>query len=199
MSGPTIGDDGIARCPWGAGSELYREYHDTEWGVPVRGEQALFERVMLEAFQSGLAWITILRKRPAFREAFAGFDPDVVATYDEGDFDRLMADAGIVRNRLKIRATIANAKATVAMRETVEGGLDGLIWSFVPDRPLHAETMGDLPTQTAESKALAKALKKHDFVFVGPTTAYALMTAVGLVDAHLVGCHRHGVAAAGTA
>ncbi|MDQ8043291.1 MAG: DNA-3-methyladenine glycosylase I [Solirubrobacteraceae bacterium] len=187
----TIGEDGVGRCPWGAAEGLYRDYHDTEWGVTVRGDQALFERLTLEAFQSGLAWITILRKRPAFRAAFADFDPDLVAAFTEDDYDRLMADAGIVRNRLKIRAAITNAQAVVALRER-GGSLDELIWRHVPSEPVEAHTMAELPTQTAESKALTKALKAEGFVFVGPTTAYALMTAVGLVDAHLIGCHRHG-------
>lgn len=189
-----IGDDGLARCPWGgAGPDLYVEYHDTEWGVPVRGDQGLYERLTLEAFQSGLAWITILRKRDNFRAAFAGFDPDVVAGFDERDVERLMADAGIVRNRAKILAAIQNARATVALREAGQS-LDALVWSFVPEVQVVAERMGDLPTQTPESKALAKTLKKQGFAFVGPTTAYALMTAVGIAEGHLVGCHRHGVA-----
>ncbi len=190
--GAVLGDDGVWRCPWGAGSELYREYHDGEWGVPVRGDQALLERLTLEAFQSGLSWITILRKRDNFRAAFAGFDPDEIAEFDEVDVERLMQDAGIVRNRAKILAAITNARATVALRE--HGGLDALIWSHVPDEPIHPRTMGELPSLTPESKALAKSLKKAGFAFVGPTTAYALMTAVGLVDAHLVGCHRRDVA-----
>jgi DNA-3-methyladenine glycosylase I len=193
--GAVVGEDGLARCPWGAGSELYREYHDREWGVPVHGDQPLLERLTLEAFQSGLAWITILRKREHFRMAFAGFDPDVVAEFDGVDVERLMQDAGIVRNRAKILAAITNARATVALRE--HGGLDALIWSHVPGQPIQPRAMAELPSQTPESKALAKALKQAGLVFVGPTTAYALMTAVGLVDAHLVGCHRRGVAVNG--
>jgi DNA-3-methyladenine glycosylase I len=189
-----IGDDGLARCPWGgSGPELYVEYHDTEWGVPVHGDQGLYERLTLEAFQSGLAWITILRKRDNFRAAFAGFDPDVVAGFDESDVERLMADAGIVRNRAKILAAIQNAQAVIALREAGES-LDALVWSFVPEEQVAAESMGELPSQTPESKALAKTLKKKGFVFVGPTTAYALMTAVGIAEGHLVGCHRYGVA-----
>lgn len=192
---PVVGEDGEARCPWGAAPGLYREYHDTEWGVPVHGDAALYERLTLEAFQSGLAWITILRKRENFRAAFAAFDPDAVAGFDDADVERLMADAGIVRNRAKVLAAINNAKATVALRE--HGGLDALIWSHAPDEPVLAETMSELPALTAESKALAKALKKAGFVFVGPTTAYALMTAVGLADGHLAGCHRRDEAIAG--
>ncbi len=192
---PVVGEDGEARCPWGAAPGLYREYHDTEWGVPVHGDAPLYERLTLEAFQSGLAWITILRKRDNFRAAFARFDPDVVATFDEADVERLMQDAGIVRNRAKVLAAINNAQATVALRD--DGGLDALVWSHAPQEPVFAETMGELPALTAESKALAKALKNAGFVFVGPTTAYALMTAVGIADGHLVGCHRHGEAVAG--
>lgn len=194
-----IGDDGLARCPWGgAGPELYVRYHDEEWGVPVRGDQGLFERLTLEAFQSGLAWITILRKREHFRAAFADFDPAVVADFGEADVERLMADAGIVRNRAKILAAIQNARATVALQEAGES-LDALVWSFVPEEQVAATAMHELPTQTPESKALAKTLKQKGFAFVGPTTAYALMTAVGIAEGHLVGCHRHGVAIRGGA
>ena len=192
MDGPVVGDDGLARCPWGAGSEVYRAYHDTEWGVPVHGEAAYFERLTLEAFQSGLSWLTILNKREAFREVFAGFDADVVAAYDDADFDRLMGDARIVRNRLKVRAAITNAQATVALRE--KGGLEAFLHSYAPDAHPAPETSDQIPAVTPESKALAKALKKEGFVFVGPTTGYALMQALGLVDDHLVGCHRRGSA-----
>lgn len=192
-----IGEDGLARCPWGgSGPDLYVEYHDREWGVPVRGDQGLYERLTLEAFQSGLAWITILRKRDNFRAAFAGFDPDAVASFGESEVERLMADAGIVRNRAKILAAIQNAQAVVALREAGES-LDELVWSFAPEEQVVAERMSELPTQTPESKALAKTLKKKGFAFVGPTTAYALMTAVGIAEGHLAGCHRHGVAIAG--
>lgn len=174
-----------ARC-FGDGDPLYERYHDEEWGVPVRDEHGLFERICLEAFQSGLAWITILRKREAFRAAFAGFDPDAVARFGEADVARLMADAGIVRNRAKIAAAIANARATVAVR--AEGGLADLVWSFAPpDRPAPA-TFADVPAQTEESKALSRALKARGFRFVGPTTAYAAMQACGLVDDHLATC-----------
>jgi DNA-3-methyladenine glycosylase I len=187
-----VGDDGLARCPWAAGHPLNREYHDTEWGVPVHGERGLYERISLEAFQSGLSWLTILAKRPAFRAAFANFDPDAVVAFGDADVERLMGDAAIVRNRAKINAAIKNARATVALR--AGGGLDRLIWSYVPERPLEPRTMTDLPTTSPESKAMAKDLKSRGFAFVGPTTAYALMEAIGMVDAHLVGCHRRGVA-----
>ena len=187
-----VGEDGLARCPWATGHPLNREYHDTEWGTPVHGERGLFERISLEAFQSGLSWLTILAKRPAFRTAFANFEPDAVAAFTDADVERLMADAAIVRNRAKIDAAIQNARATVALR--ADSGLDRLIWSYAPERPLEPRTMADLPTASAESKALAKDLKSRGFAFVGPTTAYALMEAIGMVDAHLLGCHRRGVA-----
>ena len=188
--GPVVGDDDVARCPWAVSHPVNRAYHDTEWGVPVRGETGLFERITLEAFQSGLSWLTILRKRPAFREAFSGFDAERVATFGDRDIERLMADAAIVRNHAKILATIANARATIALRE--HGGLDALIWRYRDDDPPAPRTVSDVPTTSAESKAMAKELKSYGFSFVGPTTAYALMEAIGLVDTHLAGCHRRG-------
>jgi DNA-3-methyladenine glycosylase I len=182
-----VSDDDGPRC-FGADDPLYRAYHDEEWGRPVRDERGLFERVSLEAFQSGLAWITILRKREAFRAAFAGFDPDAVARFGDDDVARLLADAGIVRNRMKVEATIANARATVALRES-DTPLHELIWSFAPDpRPPAPRSWADVPAVTPESTALAKALKKQGFRFVGPTTAYAAMQACGLVNDHLEGC-----------
>jgi DNA-3-methyladenine glycosylase I len=187
--GALPGPDGRLRCPWGRSAD-YLAYHDDEWGRPVRGETALFERFTLEAFQSGLSWLTILRKRENFRAAFAGFDADVVARYAEADVARLLADAGIVRNRSKIDAAIANARAVVTLRETHDGGLDSLVWSFAPDgatRPA-PRVLGDVPARTPESTALAKTLKRHGFAFVGPTTAYAAMQACGLVNDHLVDC-----------
>jgi DNA-3-methyladenine glycosylase I len=187
--GALPGPDGRLRCPWGRSAD-YLAYHDTEWGRPVRGETALFERFTLEAFQSGLSWLTILRKREGFRAAFAGFDADVVAGYGDADAARLLEDAGIVRNRAKIAAAIANARAVVTLRETYEGGLDALVWSFAPDgvtRPAPRD-LGDVPASTDASKALAKALKRNGFVFVGPTTAYAAMQACGLVNDHLEAC-----------
>ncbi|WP_431791475.1 DNA-3-methyladenine glycosylase I [Kocuria palustris] len=184
------GDDGLLRPEWAAAGPLLQQYYDTEWGMPIRDEQGLFERLSLEAFQSGLSWATILRKRPAFREAFAGFDPEAVAGFGDDDEARLMADAGIVRNRAKIRATITNAQATIALRD--EGGLAQLIWSFQPETTPQPRTMAEVPTQSPESKAMSKALKMEGFVFVGPTTMYALMSAIGMVDLHLMGSHRRG-------
>ncbi|MDM7855123.1 DNA-3-methyladenine glycosylase I [Cellulomonas alba] len=178
----------LGRC-FGDGDPLYAAYHDDEWGTPVHDEHALFERLALEGFQSGLAWITVLRKREAFRSAFAGFDPEVVATYGEADVARLMADAGIVRNRAKIEATIANAHALRALHEAGRT-LDEVLWSHAPaatDRR-RPETWADVPAVTPESRALAKELKSLGFRFVGPTTAYAAMQACGLVDDHLAGC-----------
>ena len=189
-----VGEDGLARPAWadghGAHGELLRHYYDTEWGMPVRDERGLFERLSLEAFQSGLSWATILAKREAFRAAFAGFDPDVVAEYRDADVERLMADAGIVRNRAKIVATIRNAGATRSLRD--EGGLPALVWSFRPDRTPRPRTAAEVPTTSDESRALAKELKRRGFAFVGPTTAFALMEAVGIVDTHLLGSHRRG-------
>ena len=189
MAGPVIGDDGIARCPWAVGEN--RPYHDDEWGRPVHGEAAVFERLTLEAFQSGLSWLIILRKRPAFREAFSGFDVDAVAAYDDARLATLMEDAGIVRNRQKIEAARTNARAAVALRE--RGGLEEFVWSFRPEATPAPETTEQLPTTSPESLALSKALKKAGFTFVGPTTMHALMEAIGIIDTHLVGCHRRGV------
>jgi DNA-3-methyladenine glycosylase I len=185
-----VGEDGLARPAWAASDPLMQEYYDTEWGMPVRDERGMFERISLEAFQSGLSWATILRKRPAFRAAFAGFDPEAVAAFGEGDVERLMADAGIVRNRRKIDATITNARATVALRE--EGGLVDLVWSFRPASTPAPSSYAEVPTQSPESLALSKALRAKGFTFVGPTTMYALMEAVGIVDTHLLDSHRRG-------
>ncbi|MET7421289.1 DNA-3-methyladenine glycosylase I [Dactylosporangium sp. NPDC005555] len=180
-----IGDDGLARCPWGGSTPDYAVYHDTEWGRPVRDDDGLYERLTLEAFQSGLSWITILRKRPSFRAAFAGFDIATVAEFGEADVERLLTDTGIVRNRAKIEAAVANARAAADL----PGGLAKLLWSFAPEpRPTRPATSADVPATTEESKALAKALKRHGFRFVGPTTAYALMQATGMVDDHLASC-----------
>lgn len=185
-----VGEDGLARPTWAAGDPLLRAYYDTEWGMPVRDEQGLFERLSLEAFQSGLSWVTILRKRTAFRAAFAGFEPDRVAAYDVGDLERLMGDAGIVRNRRKIEATITNARATVLLRE--RGGLAELIWSFQPSATPEPRSYADLQSQSPESVALSKALKREGYAHVGPTTMFALMEAVGIIDTHLLGSHRRG-------
>ncbi len=184
-AGLTLGDDGRARCFWGGSTPDYVGYHDDEWGHPVHGDDALFERMCLEAFQSGLAWITILRKRPAFRAAFAGFSIDQVAAFSESDATRLMADAGIVRNRMKIDAALVNARVAADLPD----GLSALLWSYAPaPRPPRPQTRADVPAITPESKAMAKDLKKRGFKFVGPTTAYALMQATGMVDDHLAGC-----------
>ena len=185
-----VGDDGRARPAWAAADPLMRDYYDTEWGMPVRDERGLFERLSLEAFQSGLSWATILRKRPAFREAFDSFDPERVCGYDGHDVERLMSDAGIVRNLRKIHATIANAHATIALRD--EGGLPGLVWSFQPETTPAPATYADVPTTSPESVALARTLRAKGFVFVGPTTMFALMEAVGIVDTHLLDSHRRG-------
>ncbi len=191
-SGLVVGADGLARPAWAATDALLREYYDTEWGMPVRDERGVFERLSLEAFQSGLSWATILRKRPAFRVAFDGFDPDVVAGYDERDVERLLADVGIVRNRAKVLATISNARATRELRGGPDGGLAELVWSFRPSRTPRPRTPAEVPTTSAESRALSTALKKRGFAFVGPTTMFALMEALGIVDTHVIGSHRRG-------
>lgn len=188
MADAVRGPDGLLRCPWGDSTDDYREYHDTEWGRPVHGDRALFERVTLEAFQSGLSWLTILRKRPGFRAAFAEFDPEVVARYGDADIARLMADAGIVRNRRKIEATIVNARALLDLQES-GGTLDDLVWSHSPGSRPRPKRLADVPASTPESVALSKALKSRGFTFVGPTTMYAAMQACGLVDDHLADCH----------
>jgi DNA-3-methyladenine glycosylase I len=183
------GPDGSPRCWWSLGSEDYLAYHDEEWGRPLHGERELFERLTLEAFQSGLSWLTILRKRENFRRAFDDFEVEKVAEYGNREVKRLLADAGIVRNRRKIEAAITNAKAAREMHANGET-LDELIWSFAPDpdsRPV-PKTLADLEPTTPESKALAKELKRRGFVFVGPTTLYATMEAIGVVNDHLDGC-----------
>ncbi|MGC5306258.1 DNA-3-methyladenine glycosylase I [Micromonospora zamorensis] len=186
MTDLVIGADGLARCAWGSSTPDYAVYHDTEWGRPLHGDDALYERMTLEAFQSGLSWLTILRKRPAFRLAFDEFHLPTVAGYGDADVTRLLADAGIVRNRAKIEAAIANARAALELPE----GLSALLWSFAPERrPARPASFAELAPITGESTAMAKALKKRGFRFVGPTTAYALMQATGMVDDHIVGCH----------
>jgi DNA-3-methyladenine glycosylase I len=188
--GLMVDESGVARCWWATTTDDYLSYHDDEWGVPVHGETPLYERLTLEAFQSGLSWLTILRKREGFRAAFAWFDAESVAAFGEADFERLMADSSIVRNRLKIRAAVTNAQAVVRLRD--QGGLDELMWSFAPVGRSQPRTAADVPATTPESAALAKALKRNGFAFVGPTTLYATMQACGLVDDHLAGCHRGG-------
>jgi DNA-3-methyladenine glycosylase I len=183
-AGTEVGDDGRRRCPWGLTTPEYVAYHDDEWGQPIHDDNALYERLTLEGFQSGLSWLTILRKRENFRKAFAGFDIDTVAAYDDGDRARLLADAGIVRHPGKIDAAINNARAAAVLGEP----LSQLIWRFAPDASPAPVSVSDVPGQTAESKALAKELRQHEFRFVGPTTAYALMQAAGLVNDHLADC-----------
>ena len=183
------GDDGLVRCAWAANDPEYRRYHDEEWGTPQHDPTRLFEKVCLEGFQAGLSWITILRRRPAFREVFHGFDADQVAAMTEDDVDRLLGDARIIRHRGKIEATIQNARATLAL----ETPLDELLWSFAPPpRPVPPASFAEVPATTPESVAMSRALRKLGFRFVGPTTMYALMQAAGMVDDHLVGCFRTG-------
>ncbi|MFW0773445.1 DNA-3-methyladenine glycosylase I [Paenarthrobacter nitroguajacolicus] len=189
-NGTIVGEDGLARPLWAASDPLMQAYYDHEWGMPVRDEQGMYERISLEAFQAGLSWATILRKRDAFRKAFLDFHPESVAAFNDADVERLMLDAGIVRNRLKINAAITNAKATIVLRE--EGGLVEFVWSFKPDNTPAPRSMADIPTTSPESVALSKALRKKGFAFVGPTTMYALMEAVGIIDTHLVSSHRRG-------
>jgi DNA-3-methyladenine glycosylase I len=185
VSGLVKGADGRRRCRWGSSTPEYIAYHDTEWGRPVRDDNALYEKISLEAFQSGLSWLTILRKREGFRSAFAGFDIDTVARFGEADVERLLADARIVRNRAKIEAAIANARAAADLPD----GLATLLWSFAPPRRPRPKTSAEIQPKTAESTAMAKDLKRRGFRFVGPTTAYALMQATGMVDDHVAGCH----------
>jgi DNA-3-methyladenine glycosylase I len=175
------------RCDWGNSTPDYAEYHDAEWGVPLRGDNALFERLTLEGFQSGLSWLTILRKRENFRTAFAGFDIATVAGFGDVDRDRLLADVGIVRNRAKIEATINNARAIL---DNVGEGLTELLWSYAPAQHPRPQQMADIPPVSAESKALAKELKRRGLVFLGPTTVYAAMQATGIVDDHVGYCWR---------
>ncbi|HEU4348083.1 MAG TPA: DNA-3-methyladenine glycosylase I [Actinoplanes sp.] len=179
-----VGPDGRARCFWGAGSPEYTAYHDSEWGRPVRTDDGLFERMTLEAFQSGLAWITILRKREAFRRAFDGFAIEKVAAYGPDDAARLMADPGIVRNRMKVDAALHNARVAAGLPE----GLAALLWSHAPEPRPRPRSRSEVPALTPESTAMAKDLKKRGFKFVGPTTAYALMQATGMADDHIEGC-----------
>lgn len=189
MSGAIAGADGALRCPWALSAEDYVAYHDEEWGRPVHGDDALYERLSLEAFQSGLSWITILRRREGFRAAFADFKIATVAAFTEADQERLLADPGIIRNRAKIEATLANARV---LAEWTPGELDELIWSHAPAARPAPRTLADVRAVTDESTALSKTLKKRGLRFVGPTTAYALMQACGLVDDHLADCVARG-------
>lgn len=209
-----ICDDGRARPPWASRDELLRDYYDTEWGLPVTDEAGLYERMTLEAFQSGLSWRTVLAKRPRFRQVFAGFDPDVVATFGQAEVEALLADPGIIRNRRKIEAAIGNAQAVIEMRgerfsplhpgspgagpdwhgdgDRPARGLPGLVWAHQPAATPRPETLAQVPSISDESRALARALKSHGCRFVGPTTCFALMEAVGVVDTHLLGSWRRG-------
>jgi DNA-3-methyladenine glycosylase I len=190
MTAAVAGDDGVLRCPWGTAAAL-RDYHDTEWGLPVAGESALFERLCLEGFQAGLSWLTILNKRARYREVFHAFDVDRVAAMTDADLDRLMTDPGIVRNRAKLEAARKNARATISLR--ADGGLEAFVEGFAPTETPAPRDTSELPGLSPESVALSKALKRRGFGFVGPTTMYALMEATGIVDTHLVGCFRRGV------
>lgn len=204
--------DPPVRTPWGNGSAMMRDYYDHEWGLPVTTEAGLYERVCLEGFQAGLSWATILGRREAFREAFEGFDPEAVARFTDDDVERLVTNAAIIRSRAKIRAAIGNARATLALRDhddpqlagwslpltdgsclTIEPGLPSLMWSYAPTVTPMPASMADVPTQSTESRALCKELKGRGFSFVGPTTVYALMEAVGMVDTHWLESHRRGV------
>lgn len=197
-----VGADGLARPLWASRHEDLREYYDSEWGMPVRDERGVFERLALEGFQSGLSWATILRRREGFRRAFAGFDPGTVAAFDDADVQRLLQDAGIIRHRGKIEATITNARATLGLRDAAGIGANGelgpgatladLVWSYRPVRTPMPRTAAEVPTVSAESVAMAKELKLRGFRFVGPTTMFALMEAIGIVDTHLLGSHRRG-------
>lgn len=186
-----VGDDGLARCAWGANDTEYRRYHDEEWGFALHGDQALFEKLSLEGFQAGLSWITILRRRPAFREVFHGFDLDTVAAMTAADADALMDDTRIIRNRAKIEATISNARLARDLTAGEPGALDRLMWSYAPPpRSTHPADYSAVPAVTAESTAMSNALRALGFRFVGPTTMYALMQSSGMVDDHLAGCWR---------
>lgn len=190
VTGPVAGTDGRLRCPWAGSAPDYRAYHDNEWGVPIHGALALFERLSLETFQSGLSWLTILRKRDAFRRAFASFHPATVAAFTDDDVARLLADVTIVRNRAKIEATVRNARAVISLDED----LDALLWSYAPDpaeRPA-PHTVADVLARTRESEAMARMLRRRGFSFVGPVTCHALMQATGMVDDHLAGCFFRG-------
>jgi len=187
MTSLIAGPDDRVRCAWVGDDTEYRRYHDEEWGTPLRGDRALFEKMALEGFQAGLSWITILRKRPHFREVFAGFDPATVAEFDEADVERLMLDPGIIRNRAKIEATIGNARI---VRGMADGELDTLMWSFAPDRRHRPASFAEVPAVTPESTAMSKELRRLGFRFVGPTTMYALMQSAGMVDDHVEGCWR---------
>ena len=182
----------VQRTAWAMSDPLLTEYYDTEWGMPVTSEQGVFERLTLEAFQSGLSWLTILKKREAFRGAFSGFNPDVVARYDEMTVERLLQDTSIIRNRRKIMAAVTNARATIELRETMNGGLPALVWSYMPEISPVLTSEDTVPSASDESVALARALKERGFVMVGPVTVFALMSAIGIVDLHETLSFRRG-------
>ena len=196
LSLAVVGNDGRARCPWGAGDPDLLRYHDEEWGMPLHGDRPLFEKLSLEGFQAGLSWLTILRRRPHFRTVFFDFELAAVAAMTSEDVERLLADPGIIRNRAKVEATVGNARAALDLLEAEgDGALDRLMWGFAP--PSRAEDerpqgLGDIPATTPESLSMSKELKRRGFRFVGPTTMYALMQSTGMVDDHVVGCHRAG-------
>jgi DNA-3-methyladenine glycosylase I len=188
VTGPVVGDDGLARCPWGDSPADYRAYHDREWGRPIHGDQAVFERLSLEGFQSGLSWLTILRRRDAFRRAFADFDPAELARWDGADVERLLQDPGIIRHRGKITAVIENARVLDSWQaDEGEGALDALVWSYAETRA--PAELADIPASTAASEDLARRLRRRGWRFIGPTTAYAALQAMGVVEDHLIGCH----------
>jgi DNA-3-methyladenine glycosylase I len=188
-----IGEDGLARCGWAASDPEYIRYHDEEWGVPLHGDRPLFEKMSLEGFQAGLSWITILKRRPAFRVAFHGFEPERVAAMTPADADALMQNASIIRNRAKIEATIGNAERVLELTDGAPGALDALMWGFAPPaRASRPASFAEIPAVTPESTAMSKTLRKLGFRFVGPTTMYALMQSAGMVDDHVAGCWRAG-------
>lgn len=191
MSGVTSAEDRLQRCDWAGDDALYQAYHDTEWGVPKADDQALFEKLILEGFQAGLSWITVLRKRENFRKAFEGFDAEKIVRFDDRKIASLKEDPGIIRNRLKIDSAIINARSYLAIKE--KNGFAAFLWDFVDGEPIRNDfaKLSDIPAETAQSRAMSKALKAHGFKFCGPTIAYAFMQSVGMVNDHLIGCHRH--------
>lgn len=194
MSGPVVGDDGLPRCPWGDAPADYRAYHDDEWGRAVRGDSAIFERLSLEAYQAGLSWLTILRRREPFREAFADFDIAVVAGYGDADIERLATDPRLIRHRGKVEAVVSNARLLAQWQaEEGPGMLDALVWSCASSRE-PPRTLADVPVQTEESRRLVERLRARGWRFIGPTSAYAALQAMGVVNDHLEGCHARGSA-----
>jgi DNA-3-methyladenine glycosylase I len=197
MDGAVV-EDNVVRCGWAGSDPLYVAYHDHEWGVPLRDDRALFEMLILEGFQAGLSWITILRKRENFRRAFDGFEPATIAAYDKRKIAALLADPGIVRNRAKIEGAVGSAQAYLELM-AAPGGAAGFLWQFVDGRPIvnRWRSLAEVPAETPEARALSKELKRRGFKFCGPTIVYAFMQAVGMVDDHVVDCFRHGAGATG--